>query len=294
MRTSLQGIITVCPTPLNEDETLDAPAFQRIIEYTLAGGVHGLWVLGSAGELPNLNYKDRRRAIKTAVEVVNGRVPVIVGVGHTGTRLTIEAAQEAKKLGADIVNVVPPYYFKYGEEHSIRHYQLILEAIELPLVIYRWGSPSLSLSAMAKLCEDPKVVAIKDVPTEFRVFQEMVALLGPMGVSVFTASGQLIHPATMVGGHGAAALEAAIAPKLCVSVYEAARENRNEEAATLQQKLSRLSSVLFTHPHEGRRSSKAALVVMGLCKPFVTAPFEPATPQMLEEIRGVLSDLDLI
>jgi len=294
MRQTLRGVIPVIPTPLNDDETLDAPALKRIIDYVIEGGVHGVWILGSGGELPNLDYGERRKAIETAVETVNGRVPVVVGVGHSGTRMTIKAAQEAKAIGADMVNVVPPYYYAYSEEQSVRHFQLVLESIDLPLVIYRRGSPPLSLEALERICQHPGVAAIKDVPTEFRVFQRMVAVLGPMGVGVMTAAGRLIHPAVAVGGHGTTAVEAAIAPKLCLAIYTAALESRNKEAAELQQKLYCLSNVLQVPPDHVSGRPKAALSLLRLCKPTVTAPFRPVENGVMEEMRSALEELDLL
>ena len=67
------GVVPVIPTPLNDDETLDAPAMRRILQRVLDAGVHGVWVLGSAGEMPDLEPARRRRVLETAVETVNGR-----------------------------------------------------------------------------------------------------------------------------------------------------------------------------------------------------------------------------
>jgi 4-hydroxy-tetrahydrodipicolinate synthase len=293
-RRTLRGIIPVVPTPLNDNETVDAPALRRILEYVIGEGVHGVWVLGSGGELPNLEPAEVRKAIETAVETVAGRVPVVVGVGLPGTRMTIAAAREAERLGADIVNVVPPYYYAYSEEQCIRHYQMVLESTDVPLVIYRRGDPPMGLAALEKVSQHPRVVAIKDVPSEFRVFQRMVAVLGPMGVGVLTAAGRLIHPAVAVGGHGAVAVEAAIAPKLCVAIYEAALASRNEEAAALQQKLYHLSNVLQVPPDHVSGLPKAALSLLGFCAPTVTAPFRPVEPSVLEKLRGALKAIDLL
>lgn len=294
MRKTLRGVIPVLPTPLNDDETVDVAALRRVINYAVDGGVHGVWVLGSGGELPNLDYGERRKAIETAVETVNGRVPVVVGVGHPGTRMTIRAAQEAKRIGADMVNVVPPYYYAYSEEQSVRHFQLVLDGIELPLVIYRRGTPPLSLEALCRICQHTGVAAIKDVPTEFRMFQRMVAVLGPLGVGLMTAAGRLIHPAVAVGGHGTTAVEAAIAPKLCLAIYQAALEGRNKEAAALQQKLYHLSNVLQVPPDHVSGRPKAALSLLGLCKLTVTAPFAPVDGSVMDEMRAALKAIDLL
>lgn len=294
MRRTLRGIVPVLPTPLNDDETLDALALRRMIGYVVEAGVHGVWILGSGGELPNLDDAERPKTIETAVEAVNGRVPVVVGVGRPGTRMTIEAAQEAKRIGADMVNVVPPYYYPYSQEQVLRHYQLVLDSVDLPLVIYRRGDPPPTLETVEKICQHPRVVGIKDVPSEFRVFQKMVARLGPMGVGVLTAAGRLIHPAVAVGGHGAVTVEAAIAPKLCLAIYNAALESRNEEAAALQQKLYHLSNVLQVPPDHVSGRPKAALSLLGFCKPNVTAPFVPVEESVMDEMRAALKRLDLL
>jgi dihydrodipicolinate synthase/N-acetylneuraminate lyase len=294
MRQTLRGVVPVIPTPLNDDETVDTTALRRIIDRAIDGGVNGIWVLGSGGELPNLEHSERCKVMETAVHTVGGRVPVVAGVGYPGTRLTIKAADEAKSIGVDMVNVVPPYYYSYSEEQKVRHYQSVLAAIELPLVIYHRGTPPLSLKALETICENPKVAAIKDVPTEFRVFQKMVASIGPMGVGIMTAAGRLIHPAVAVGGHGTTAVEAAIAPTLCVAIYRAALASRNKEAAELQQKLYRLSDLIQVPPDHISGRPKAAFAAMGLCKLHVTAPFKPVEPRVMEEIKVVLKDLDLV
>ena len=293
-RRTLRGIIPVIPTPLAGDERVDAPALRRILEYVIGEGVHGVWVLGSGGEHPNLEPAEARRAIETAVETVAGRVPVVVGVGHPGTRMTIAAAREAAGMGADMVNVVPPYYYAYSEEQCVRHYQMVLESVDVPLVIYRRGDPPMGLGSLERVCQHPRVVAVKDVPSEFRVFQRMVATLGPLGVGVMTAAGRLIHPAVAVGGHGAVAVEAAIAPRLCLAIYEAALAGRNQEAAALQQKLYHLSNVLQVPPDHVSGLPKAALSLLGFCAPTVTAPFRPAEPQVLEKLRAALKAIGLL
>jgi dihydrodipicolinate synthase/N-acetylneuraminate lyase len=290
----LSGVIPIIATPLTKDETLDASALKRVINYVVDAGVHGVWVLGSAGELPNLPWGERRKVMDAAVEIVNGRVPVVVGVGSPGTKLAIAGAQEAAKAGADYVNVVPPYYYPYSEEQSRRHYEIILDNIDLPLAIYRRGANPIGLETMKKLCAHPKVVAIKDVPTEFRLFQRMVAELGPMNVSVLTAAGRLIHPAVAVGGDGVVCVEAAIAPKLCVEIYEAAGGGRNEEAARLQQKLYRLSNIVQVPPNHVTGLPKAALSLLGLCDDVVTAPFAPVPDSTKKELKAAMKDLGLL
>ena len=292
MGLTLHGVVPVIPTPLNDDETLDAPALRRIVTRTLDAGVQGIWVLGTAGEMPNLDYQQRRAVLETAVETVNGRVPVVAGVQHPGVALTIKAAREAQSIGADML-VVRPYYFTYSDEQSVRFHQMVMAAVDLPIVVYRIGPQVLSLEAVERICATTQVGAIKECPGEFRTLQKMVPAVGAHGVPVMIAAGRLMHPAITVGAKGTIAVEASIAPGLCVALYEAATANRTAEAAQLQRQLYRLSDVVMAPDHEVPARIKAALAELGLCKPAVTAPFTAMGPDVVDQIKAALAEVGL-
>jgi len=294
MRFKFEGLFPVLPTPMHEDETADLDALDAILEHVLVGGADGVWVLGSGGELPNLYYDERAKVIEATVKTVAGRVPVVIGVGNTGTKMTIAAARQAKEMGASAINVVPPYYHGYNDTQMHRHYQLILDAVDIPTVIYRRGTPPMSFESLEVLCQHPNVIGIKDVPTEFREFQRMVAKFAPLNVSVMTAAGRLIHTSTAVGGAGTTAVECGIAMNVCRKIYDAAKASNNQEAAEWQQKLYALSLAIMVGP-DAMAAAKMAYHLLGLCKPCVAEPLEPITDKArIEQIRTALTELDLL
>ena len=292
-RLTLHGVVPVIPTPLNDDKTLDAPALRRILNRVIDAKVHGVWVLGSAGEMPNLDYAQRRRVLETAVETVNGRVPVVAGVQHPGVEMTIAAGKEAESIGADML-VVRPYYFSYSEDQQVRFYQMVMDAVDVPIVVYQIGPSLLSLRAIERICDTPQVGGIKECPGEFRVLQKLIPALEARGVPVMIAAGRLIHAAITVGAKGTIPVEASIAPELCVSLYEAAVANRKAEATELQRQLYRLSDVVMAPDHEVVSRAKTALAALGLCKPTVTDPFTTVAPDVADRIKAALANLGLL
>src|SRR5690554_314556 len=109
--TSLKGIIVPLITPLIDNQTLDAQGLINVIEHVIKGGVSGIFLLGTTGEAQNLNYDVRTQLIKTATEIVNSRVPVLVGISDTSIDESAKLAAYAAKYGADAVVATPPYYY---------------------------------------------------------------------------------------------------------------------------------------------------------------------------------------
>src|SRR3954465_14755813 len=106
----LRGVVPPMVTPLRERDKLDHAGLERLIEHILAGGVHGLFVLGTTGEAPNLGYRLRRELIERTCKLVRGRVPVLVGVTDTAFVESVGLAQHSADCGADAVVLAPPYY----------------------------------------------------------------------------------------------------------------------------------------------------------------------------------------
>ena len=116
----LHGIVPPLVTPLKDRDTLDVEGLQRLVEHILAGGVHGLFILGTSGETPSLSYRLRRELIARVCRQVGDRLPVLVGVTDTSIRETLDLAGCAAEAGAQAVVVAPPYYFPVSQEELIR------------------------------------------------------------------------------------------------------------------------------------------------------------------------------
>jgi 2-dehydro-3-deoxy-D-pentonate aldolase len=165
------GLIPAMVTPFDEREKLDLAATEAVIERFIEAGVSGISPLGSTGEASHLTTEERKRFAHEAVRIVGGRVPLVIGVGFSGTRETVELARHAQEVGADAVLVVSPFYWKVGEEALFRHFATVAESVDIPIVVYNLPMLTgidLSPSLVARIAaECPNAVGIKDTVIKF-------------------------------------------------------------------------------------------------------------------------------
>jgi dihydrodipicolinate synthase/N-acetylneuraminate lyase len=117
----LKGVYPAMATPLTPEEKIDIAATRKLARYLLDGGVHGMVVLGSTGEFPAMTDSMRQAAMETAIDEVDGKVPILIGCGEPGTQRTIEQVKVAAKTKADGVLVAVPYYFPMDQAAVLRH-----------------------------------------------------------------------------------------------------------------------------------------------------------------------------
>jgi dihydrodipicolinate synthase/N-acetylneuraminate lyase len=159
---------------LRQGGELDLEAAEAVIERFIEAGVSGISPLGSTGEAAHLTFDERKRFAEEAVRLVAGRVPLVVGVGSSGTREAVEFARHAEGAGADAVLAVSPFYWKVGEEGLFNHFATVGGTVEIPVLLYNIPmltgidlSPAL-ISRVAAECEN--VVGIKDTVVPFPIY----------------------------------------------------------------------------------------------------------------------------
>ena len=136
MKLPLSGIIPPLVTPLLDDNTLDVAGLEKLIEHVLTGGVHGLFILGTTGEATSLNYNLRKELIRRTGELVNHRIPVVVGITDTSLHGSLEIAEYAKNAGLDGVVLAPPYYVPISQEEMREYLENIAPRLPLPFLMY--------------------------------------------------------------------------------------------------------------------------------------------------------------
>ena len=165
------GLMPAMVTPFDERGELDLAATEAVIERFIEAEVSGISPLGSTGEASHLTSDERKRFAEEVVRIAAGRVPIVIGVGFSGTRETEELARHAQEAGADAVLVVSPFYWKVGVEALFRHFATVAEAVDIPVVIYNLPMLTgidLSPSLVARIAaECPNAVGLKDTVTEF-------------------------------------------------------------------------------------------------------------------------------
>ncbi|GAJ11414.1 unnamed protein product, partial [marine sediment metagenome] len=165
MKIQLKGIIPPMVTPLDKNENIDKKAIERVVNYLIKGGVHGLFPLGSTGEWYGFDHAKKKEIIETVVEATNKRVPVYVGTGATTTGETISLTRLAADIGADAVSVITPVFISPNAQELYNHYQAIASSTDLPVILYnnpgRTGI-NLSVDLVVKLSKIKNIVGIKD------------------------------------------------------------------------------------------------------------------------------------
>ncbi len=284
------GIFTPTITPLDAEERVDAGSTRRLVEYLVDSGVHGIWTMGTTGEFPALDAKQRAAAIEATVDAVRGRVPVIANVGDGGTKLAIEHGRVAQRLGVDAIAATPTYYYNHTQDEMLAHYRAIRDAVDLPLFIYNFPQMvklKLDVPTVVTLAQEGVVHGIKDSQNDLQWFRALMTATRERGIDFrgFLGTRTLIDAGLVVGGHGAIPSVSNIVPHLCVDMYQAATRGDFTRAGQLQDLIIRydnLSSAVSTG------SQNAA--VIGMLKTVLVARGIIATSHLTRPLRPITSE----
>jgi 4-hydroxy-tetrahydrodipicolinate synthase len=293
----LHGILPAVPTALTTDESLDEPAQRRIIEFLLDGGVHGLWVLGGGGEANLLTEAVRRRVVQVIVEATAGRVPVVVGVGEVGTKRTIDRIRAMEGLGIDAISVTAPFYYIHTQDDLLLHFETLLDATSLPMVIYHVPhntSNPLTLDTVKRLAQNKQFAGIKDSGGSFGFTLELLRHCQRPDFRILQGWEDLLAPSLLLGADGAVMMVPVVAPRLSCNLYEAARSGDRDRAMALQADFNDLLLALGDTDASAIGAVKMALSYHGLCEPTLVKPLSPISDAHAERLRHALQEKGLL
>jgi 2-dehydro-3-deoxy-D-pentonate aldolase len=294
------GLMPAMVTPFDDRGEIDLEATEAVIERFIEAGVSGISPLGSTGEASHLTTGERKRFVGEVVRIVGRRVPLVVGVGYSGTRETVEVARHAEDAGADAVLVVSPFYWKVGEEALIKHFATVAESVNIPVLVYNLPmltgidlSPSL-VGRIAAGC--PNVSGLKDTVTEYfhivGVLQEVKAERHDF--SVLCGWEDLILPSLLAGADGSICAFANVAPELFVNLVRYARNGDLQRAAELHRRVLSLVT-LGAYSDPPISAIKLAMNILGVpISSAVRGPALPVPKEAHEKIEDVLRDVGLL
>jgi len=175
------GVFPAATTQFNTDLSIDVDASQKVLDALVRDGVHGLVVLGTCGENNSLEADEKRRLLQAAVEVVAGRVPIIVGVSELTTPRAAAFAKDAETIGADALMVLPAMVYVPTEAELEAHFRTIARASALPIMLYN-NPPAyraaITLDVLARLADEPTIVAVKESAPDTRRFTDLARAFG--------------------------------------------------------------------------------------------------------------------
>jgi 4-hydroxy-tetrahydrodipicolinate synthase len=294
----LHGIIPPIVTPLAARDELDEEALDALVAHLLAGGVHGIFALGSTGEGPGLSHRLRAEVVRATVAAAAGRVPVIVGVTDTSFAESLELAAVAADAGATAVVAAPPYYFPMTQEELVRYYLDLANALPLPLFLYNMPAMTkvpIHPETVRRLRDHPGIIGIKDSSGDMLQVHALLQLARP-GWPVLVGQEQITGEAVLLGASGGINAGANLEPATYTALYAAARTGDLSALRTHHQRILAISGALYSiggRPSSLVRSIKAALALMGLAPARMAEPFHAFSTDEVAELRERMEDLGL-
>jgi 4-hydroxy-tetrahydrodipicolinate synthase len=289
-----KGSLVALITPMAEDGSLDAKAFQELVQWQIAEGTQGLIPVGTTGESPTLSHDEHRHVVEMCVEAAAGRVPVIAGTGSNSTEEAIELTRHAKEAGADAALIVTPYYNKPTQEGMFLHFTAIADAVDLPIIIYNIPPRSvvdMSVETMARLAKHPNIVGVKDATANLTRPLHTRAAIGPEFCQL---SGE-DHTALAflaAGGHGCISVTANIAPRLCAEMHAAWAAGNFAEAIAIQDRLLPVHDAMFCETSPGPVKHAASLLAKSSA--FCRLPMAPVAESTRARVKAAMVSAGLL
>ncbi|MDN3594871.1 dihydrodipicolinate synthase family protein [Zunongwangia endophytica] len=276
---TFKGIITPMITPmLNEDE-LDLKGLEKLINHIIAGGVHGVFILGTTGESTSLPYPMRHRLIEETCAMVNKRVPVLVGITDTAVSESLRLADTAEQCCASALVAAPPYYFNLGQPELIEYYEYLADRISLPMFLYNMPSHTkinIEPETVKKLSEHTNIIGLKDSSGNTAYFNKLLyRMRDNKDFSFFVGPEEITAETVLLGGSGGVNGGSNMFPKLYVKLYEAAVAGDIEKVKQLHSVVMEISSEIYNLGRFGSsylKGLKCALGLLGICNDYMSAP----------------------
>ena len=282
---TIGGVVPPLITPLADRDRLDVDGLERLIEQLVAGGVDGLFVLGTTGEGPSLSYRLRRDVVEHTARMLNGRLPLYVGIIDTSLVESIDLARSSADAGADAVVAAPPFYFPAGQTELRHWYEQLLESLPLPLMLYNMpGCTKIAIEqeTLQALIHTDDVVGLKDSSGDFSYLQSAIDLADQQrpGWPVLVGPEHLLAKAVASGAAGGVPGGANLVPRLFVDLYKAAHDGRTDEVDRLQKLVVELQELYAIGKYGSSfvKGVKCALEICEVCCGQLAAPFDAFRP----------------
>ena len=291
------GIIPPMVTPLSDQDRIDVEGTGRLVEHILAGGVHGLFILGTTGEGPGLSHDLRREFIDLVCRQVAGRVPVLVGITDTSLVECLAVAEHSAAAGAAGLVLSAPYYFPATQDELLSHMLRTIPQFPLPVFLYNMPSHTklaFEPDTVRRLMDVPNAVGMKDSSGNMTYFHTLREITRQRpGWTLLVGPDTLLGESVMLGGDGGVCSGANLCPRLLVEVYEAAKRGDGARVAKLQPMVMRIRQGVYSVGSSGAKVAKGlkcALSCLGICDDFMAEPFQRHGELQREQIRRNLEE----
>ncbi|HEX8280826.1 MAG TPA: 4-hydroxy-tetrahydrodipicolinate synthase, partial [Chthoniobacterales bacterium] len=283
------GTYTALVTPFR-DGALDVPAYERLIEAQIAGGITGIVAAGTTGETPTLTHDERDQIVRLAVEIARGRCQVLAGTGSNSTRLAIDYSRDAERMGVDGLLIVAPYYNKPSQEGLFRHFSAIARETRLPIMLYnipgRTGIDVGAVTVERLASECGNIVSIKEASGSVDRVSELRVRM-PEAFTILSGDDGLTLPFMAVGAVGVVSVASNLLPAEVCRLVSAFASGDAGVAERMHARLLGIFKDLFIEPNPV--PVKTALAWRGQMSSEVRLPLCEMTPANEAKLRETLA-----
>ena len=281
-------------TPMNSDGSVNYPVLADLLEFHVANKTDAIIACGTTGEAATLSEKEHCEVLAFVAEKINGRVPVIAGTGSNDTSTAVMLSKEAQKYGIDALLTVTPYYNKTSQAGLIKHFNVIADSVDLPVILYNVPSRTgcnIQAKTYAELCKHPNIVAAKEASGDI----SQVALIRSLGgdkLDIYSGNDDQTVPFMSLGALGVSSVFANICPEEMHNICQLCLDNDFAEAQKLHFHYLELMNILFSDVNP--IPVKTAMNLFGFEAGECRLPLVPMSTAGYHNLKDCLAKYDLL
>jgi len=292
MEKNFRGTGVAIVTPFHKQKNVDFTALGNIIENIIKNGVDYIVCLGTTSEAATLTEQESMAVLDYAIDAVNSRVPIVLGVGGNNTTEIVDRISKTDFTGVSAILSVAPYYNKPSQKGIYEHFKAIAEVSSLPIILYNVPgrtSSNISAETCLQLANDfSNIVGIKEASGNFEQCMEIISKK-PKNFQVISGEDALALPLISAGMTGVISVTANAFPKEVSSMINLCLKGDFKKAREIHYKLLPFSNAIF---EEGSPSGiKAALEIMGISQNHLRLPLVKINKPLYNKIEAIINDI---
>lgn len=284
------GSIVALVTPFKNGK-VDEKKLKKLVQFHLNNGTDGLVPCGTTGESATLSHAEHKRVIEIVVKEAKGKIPVIAGAGSNSTDETVELSKFAKKVGADGVLLVVPYYNKPSQNGLYQHFSTVARSVKIPIILYnipgRSGVNMLPETVVKLACDCKTIVGVKEASGNMDQASEIIRCLGE-NFDLLSGDDSVTLPLLSIGGKGVISVIANIIPrevKKMIVCWE-----KGDVACARQVHLQIIPLIKAVFIETNPVPIKTAMGMLGMCSPDVRLPMVPLTSGNKQKLLSIIKE----
>jgi 4-hydroxy-tetrahydrodipicolinate synthase len=292
----IKGTYTALVTPFTGEE-IDFTGLRKNISFQIENKVDGLLVLGTTGEAPTITAEEQDEIIRTAIDEIHGRAPLMVGTGVYSTAKTIENTRKAKEAGADIALIVTPYYNKPTDEGIYRHFKAVSDNVDFPVMVYNIQgrtSKNIETGTLKRIAELRNIIGVKEASGNINQMEDVIQNIAQCknNFTVMSGDDSLTLPLIALGGKGVISVVSNLLPEKVVQMVNAALNGDFYKARKLHYELLPVFKGAFieTNPIP----IKAAMNLAGMPAGSYRLPICEMTQANKIKLENILREMKII